>query len=365
MEHKLSENIRKYRKERNMTQEDLAEKLHLTLGTISKWERGSSEPELSYLMQLAQIFHISVDALLGFSIQSNNADVLAENIKKYMNAREFAKAKAECEAALLIYPNNFKVVNQVAYVYELIGTVTKEKEALQKAIQYFTHAIELFPQNEDSQISLTELHNDIAGCYLAMNETQKGIEILKAHNVCGINDADIAINLIVMLKQNKEGFQYAHKAFASNAARLINVLLALVAYYVNEKMPKEGIMAVEKAVEYMNVFKKDPNERAFVDKYVAGTMLFAAACHDIQGDWEATKKGIRDAVAFAKAFDEDPCYDAKNIVFIDDVRDVVVYDSLGLTAKEGLVSMLEEFHLKDSVSERFLACFREEVEKEG
>ena len=75
MVHHLAENIRKYRKDRGMTQEDLAEKLNLTLGTISKWERGSSEPELSYLMQLAQIFHISLDALIGFSIRSNTMPI--------------------------------------------------------------------------------------------------------------------------------------------------------------------------------------------------------------------------------------------------------------------------------------------------
>lgn len=365
MEHKLAENLRKYRKERNMTQEDLAEKLHLTLGTISKWERGSSEPELCYLMQLAQIFHVSLDALIGFSIQSNNADVLVEKIQKFMTAREFEKAKKECEAALLIYPNHFKVVTQVAYTYELIGTVTKEKEALQKAIQYFTHSIDLFSQNVDPKISLTELQNDVAGCYLAMNETQKGIELLKANNICGINDADIAINLIVMLKQDEEGFQYAQKAFANHAAKMINVLIALMAYYVNEKKPREGIQTVEKAIEYMNLFKKDQKEIAFVDKYVAGMMLFSAACHDLLGDWDGARSDIRKAIDLAAAFDKEPCFNAKNFAFIEDMGEAMVYDSLGLTAKQSLISMMEEYHLKDSTSNRFLTYFRKEIGREG
>ena len=64
MENILAENIRSYRKGLGLTQEQLAERLGITLGAVSKWERGSSEPDLSYIMDLAGIFHVSVDALV-------------------------------------------------------------------------------------------------------------------------------------------------------------------------------------------------------------------------------------------------------------------------------------------------------------
>lgn len=364
MEHKLAENIRKYRKERQMTQEDLAEKLNLTVGTISKWERGSSEPELSYLMQLAQIFHVSLDALLDFSIQGNNADVLVDKIGKLLTAREFEKVKKECEAALLIYPNHFTVVSQVANAYYVIGTVTKEKEALHKAIKYFTHSIDLFSQNSDPQISITLLQNHIASCYLALDETQKGIDQMKKNNICGINDADIAVNLIIMLKQNKEGFEYAQKAFISSMSKMINVLLAMITYYVNEKKPQEGLKTVEKAVEYMNLLKENPEEIAFVDKYVASAMLLSAVFHDMLGDWKAVKADVLNAIERAETFDKAPCFNIRNILFAENVEEGYIYDSLGLTAKQGLVNVIEEFHLKESVSDRFLEYFRKEMGRE-
>lgn len=364
MEHKLAENIRKYRKERQMTQEDLAEKLSLTLGTISKWERGSSEPELSYLMQLAQIFHVSLDALLDFSIQSNNADILVDKIRKLMNAREFEKVKKECEAALLIYPNHFHVVNQVAHAYNMMGTVTKEKEALRLAIKYFTHSIDLFSQNTDPQTSITEIQNDIAGCYLALEETQKGIDLMKKNNICGINDAQIAVNLIVMLKQDKEGFEYTQKAFINSVSNMINVLLAMMTYCVNENKPQEGLRTVEKAIAYMSLIKEKHDDIAFVDKYVASTILLSAVFHDALGDWDEAKADIRKAITHAKAFDKAPCFNTKNIIFVDNIEDGYIYDSLGLTAKQGLISMIDEFHLKDATSKRFLEFFREEIGRE-
>ena len=80
MENRLAENIRKYRTELGLNQEDLAERLGITLGTVSKWERGISEPDLQYIMDLAELFHVSVDVMIGFTMRGNNADKEAERI---------------------------------------------------------------------------------------------------------------------------------------------------------------------------------------------------------------------------------------------------------------------------------------------
>lgn len=365
MEHKLAENIRMYRKERQMTQEDLAEKLNLTVGTISKWERGSSEPELIYLMQLAQIFHVSLDALLGFTIRSHNADLLVEKIDKLTNGREFDAAKKECEEALLIYPNHFKVVYAVACAYNMIGTVMMEEDALRTAIKHFQHSLDLFSQNVDSEISVIAIQNSIAGCYLSLKETQKGIEELKKNNVCGINDADIAINLIATLKQDQEGIGYACKAMARNAAKLITVLFSLIVYDINEKKYEEGLYTAKWTREYLKSLKKEADKVAFVDKYIASTLLLTAIIQDSMGDWDAAVKSLKAAIKSAEEFDREPSFDTKNIVFLEEVEDGYVYDSLGITSKVGLMRLMDEFRLKDSTSERFQERFRKEIEKEG
>lgn len=361
----MAENIRKYRKERGMTQEELAEKLNLTLGTISKWERGSSEPELSYLMQLAQIFHVSVDALIGFSIRSNNADALVDKIDKLLEDYDFDDAKKECEAAILIYPNHFKVVYEVACAYNMIGTVMNEKEALRAAIKHFRHSLDLFAQNTDPRNSVTGIKNQIAFCYLAVNETQKGIDELKKNNVCGINDADIANNLITVLMQDEEGLEYALKAFAGHAAKLITVLFSIMSYYLNEKKYDKGIFAADWTLNYLRSFKIESDKNSFVEKYVASTLLVKAVCMDAKGDWEQAEKTMDEAFLSADDFDRDPSFNTRNIVFLENVESGSVYDSLGITAKTGLLRIMDEFHFKERVSERFCEHFKKKIEKEG
>ena len=60
----LSDNIRKYRKLNNMSQDELAEKLEVTRQSISLWETGQTQPSLENVVALAKLFHISTDELL-------------------------------------------------------------------------------------------------------------------------------------------------------------------------------------------------------------------------------------------------------------------------------------------------------------
>ena len=61
----LSENIRTLRKARGLSQQELAERLHVVRQTVSKWEQGLSVPDAAMLVQLAECLEVSVEELLG------------------------------------------------------------------------------------------------------------------------------------------------------------------------------------------------------------------------------------------------------------------------------------------------------------
>lgn len=60
----LGENIRKYRKLNNMSQDELAEKLNVTRQSISLWETGQTQPSIDNIIALAKLFNIATDDLL-------------------------------------------------------------------------------------------------------------------------------------------------------------------------------------------------------------------------------------------------------------------------------------------------------------
>ena len=61
----LSENLKALRKQRGLSQEELAARLHVVRQTISKWEKALSVPDADALRRLAEVLEVPVSALLG------------------------------------------------------------------------------------------------------------------------------------------------------------------------------------------------------------------------------------------------------------------------------------------------------------
>ena len=76
----IGEKIASLRREANMTQADLGDALCVTAQAISKWERGQAEPDISTLLRIAQLFHVSTDELLkGDAVPTSDAPPAEEN----------------------------------------------------------------------------------------------------------------------------------------------------------------------------------------------------------------------------------------------------------------------------------------------
>ncbi len=65
----LSQNIKKLRSEKQMTQKDLAEILHVTPQAVSRWENDEVEPSISSIKEMAEIFNVSVDEILDTPVK--------------------------------------------------------------------------------------------------------------------------------------------------------------------------------------------------------------------------------------------------------------------------------------------------------
>ena len=61
----IGENIRLFRRQASLTQKELAEKLYRSESAVRMWELGKSEPDSDTLINMANIFRISVDDILG------------------------------------------------------------------------------------------------------------------------------------------------------------------------------------------------------------------------------------------------------------------------------------------------------------
>ena len=109
MEIRLAENIRALRKQKQLTQEQLAEVLGVTVGAVHKWEAKLSVPELNLIMEMADFFDTSVDVLLGYEMKDNRLAATVQRIKEYRHNKD-RSGLIEAEKALKKYPNSFEIV---------------------------------------------------------------------------------------------------------------------------------------------------------------------------------------------------------------------------------------------------------------
>lgn len=79
----LSTQVKKYRTELKLSQEELAEKVYVTRQTVSNWENGKSYPDIHSLLLLSSLFDVSLDQLIKGDIETMKKIVDEQEIKKF------------------------------------------------------------------------------------------------------------------------------------------------------------------------------------------------------------------------------------------------------------------------------------------
>ena len=79
----LGSQIKKYRKELSLSQDDLAQKVYVSRQTISNWENDKSYPDVNSLILLSEVFHTSIDNLIKGDVEIMKQEVKSEDKKKF------------------------------------------------------------------------------------------------------------------------------------------------------------------------------------------------------------------------------------------------------------------------------------------
>lgn len=226
MKGKLSENIRRFRREENLTQEQLAEAMGVSVSAVHKWESGQSAPELRLIPELAELFHTSTDVLLGYEWQNGSAAACLDRIAALRKKKRCAEAVSEAEKALKRYPNHFDLVYQSGLLYLEFGEDARRRKAVLRAIELLEHACELISQNQDETVSEVSIRTQIAKAHLLLPNADAALRILKACNVCGVNDALIGMVLGDYLHDADGAETYLGRAFSTFADEINSIMSA-------------------------------------------------------------------------------------------------------------------------------------------
>lgn len=140
MKETMGQIIRRLRRARDLTQEELAEQLNLSAAAISKWENDTSMPDISQVVPLANLFGVPTDVLFGVHEADHEAEVRAR-LEEIFRMCDNCPDGKEAETALVIldqyreamrlYPNHSTIlVNAMAFAEMVLSQNGAELKAL-------------------------------------------------------------------------------------------------------------------------------------------------------------------------------------------------------------------------------------------
>ena len=156
---RIGENIRRLRRERNLTQEEVAAHLGISFQSVSKWERCDGYPDITMLPALAHYFGVSVDVLIGMDqmAKAEKYDEVNRLWKENNRRGRHQENVVLMRDSLRTFPNDGLLLVQLSTSLEKLDG-TKEEKA-----KYLRESIALQEQilryGEDSQVRSATQYN--------------------------------------------------------------------------------------------------------------------------------------------------------------------------------------------------------------
>lgn len=128
--------IKKLRRERDITQEQLAEYLSVSPQAVSQWETDKTAPDISQLPALANVFGITTDRLLGVDITKNKEKIKAiiDEANAYYAKSQFAEAIPILEKGLREFPRSFELMSELSENLSCLGKCGEAIELCDKIL---------------------------------------------------------------------------------------------------------------------------------------------------------------------------------------------------------------------------------------
>ena len=259
--------IKKLRKERGFTQEELAERIGVTYQAVSKWENNLGMPDISQIVPLASVFDVSTDVLFGIDRTMESEEALkivfaADTVKEYGCLDTYLKAYDILLDGLKKYPNNLIIMNNclnlgVAFVLPENGWIYA-KDHVAKVIPEMIRQANFISANSKNISDILRARQCLVFLYSANKKFD--LAIAEARNFPVRTDFTLYSNMArineCMGDYEREAINlcsdidYSLQAFEDNVARLG------IAYYNSGKYA-DAIEVFERFFAVINAIFKD------------------------------------------------------------------------------------------------------------
>lgn len=305
---KLGENLKKFRLQRELTQEQLADILGVSAQAVSRWENGTTYPDITLLPVIASYFEITLDELMGMdSVKSE------EQLKELLGQfKENGSKGLIYENILLLrdavktYPANyelqFRLVNQLAFCEYKDGRGLSEEEKISFNREAAEIGNRILSHCTDCAI-INQTTQQLCYIYSILGEKKKAIEYAKKLPNIGCTDT-VVLGDLYEGEQQRTHLKCAIKWYTSIFwCALIN--LADLGYRNETMSDAERIEIMKKALAILE-FVFDDGDYLNYSGTVSITHRHIADLAMSEGDYELALSSLEKAAQFAVMSDTLP-----------------------------------------------------------
>lgn len=251
----IGEVIRKHRKLKSLTQEEMANRLGVTAPAVNKWENGNSFPDITLLAPIARLLDITVDTLLSFQKEltqeelGNIVQELADMLKKESFESVFQWAKKKMEN----YPNCEQLALQLAAVLDgqrLMKQVPGSEKYDEYILDCYKRALE--SREEGVRIQGAEM---LYAYYVQKEEYGKAEEYLQYFSVQDSNRKRKQALIFAKTGRIQEACRSYEEILYAEYTILSGVFQGLLVLAMQEKDMERAHMLAKKQQELARLFE--------------------------------------------------------------------------------------------------------------
>ena len=236
----IGQNIRKLRKERGMTQEELAARLNISSQAVSKWEMEICSPDISLVVPLSALFGVSADVLFGISPDGMEKEI--KETRKYCDALETANEDA-LEAWIKLYaryPHNSTIHFEIAKTHFFCAKAYDDENFIRhckQAAEFYEKVLDESTDNALRSQTLEALHH----IYNCLRDSESALRIANMGGDWGTLKAEMLSKIEGYEKKNywcQQIFKYYGEgmAWAIMNMRFPDMETQIFAYETAEKI---------------------------------------------------------------------------------------------------------------------------------
>lgn len=298
----ISEKLKSLRKQRDLTQEEVAVYLSVSAQAISRWERGEAYPDITMLPGIASFYGVTTDELLCMEqLQDDKRkEEIEEEYKRLHNIGEMSAAVELMRSARKQYPSDFRIITNLAHLLLTNSDGVPDEDVYRANLRESIELSEIVVNDGKDQQQVQLALQTMAYAYDYLDEKEKAVEYAKKY--VGTHDGFETVTL-AQIETGEESVTFSKNQLRRMCGNSFYLFVANITQKDTSLTPEEEIKLYDKTIQMYDLLFED-GDYLFYSTYLAYTYSGKS--------YQYIKLGNHSAAldALEKAADLNICFDS-------------------------------------------------------